>query len=297
MSEHENKFPGENNTGHFWDDEGDIRELNNRPPRWYMFALYIGLIAIIGYAFYYPSIPWFGETSKGYSSWTQIKEMNEDVAELEKYRVKRFASSEKDISSKSLSDILENDSLKNYSIKTSKRLFGDNCSGCHGNAGQGNVGFPVLADDDWLYGGSIQQIFTSISNGRKGMMPARMMGISDSDADSLSTALVQLAEGEIKELKPSDKTIYMTKGCIGCHGVALKGNIYMGAANLSDSIYRFASENQQQSYKSTILNGINQQANPGTRHVMMPAFKNSEVITPNQLKKLAIYVHQLGGGI
>lgn len=296
MSEHENKYPGENNTGHFWDDEGDLRELNNRPPRWYMVALYVGLLAIIGYAFYYPSVPWFGKTSTGYSNWTQIKEMNEDIAELEAYREKRFATNEDYISKKSLEEILKDDYLTEYSVKTSKRLFGDNCAACHGDSGQGNIGFPVLADDEWLYGGTAEQIHTSISNGRKGIMPARMMGITDDEVSNLSNALVQLSEGVIDKLPNDAKTIYMSKGCIGCHGPTLTGNIFMGAPNLSDSIYRFTSDNQVDSYKKTIIHGVNQINNPNSRHVMMPAFKNSEVITKNQLKKLSIYVHQLGGG-
>lgn len=295
MSDHDNKYPGENNTGHFWDDEGDVRELSNRPPRWYMFSLYIGLIAIIGYAFYYPSIPWFGKTSTGYSEWTQIKEMNEAVEKLEAYKKKKFSYTENDISEKSLSEIIANEKLRTYSIKTSKRLFGDNCSACHGDAGQGNVGFPVLADDDWLYGGSPDQILTSITNGRKAMMPARMMGITDTEAETLAEALINLAEGDVKVLPPKAKLIYMTKGCIGCHGVNLKGNIYMGAANLSDSIYRFKAHDQKKSYIDTILHGVNQ-SSANSRTVKMPAFKDSDVITKSQLKKLAIYVHQLGGG-
>ena len=50
MSAGKNPFPNENNTGHFWDDDNDIRELSNRPPRWYMFALYMGLIAVVVYS-------------------------------------------------------------------------------------------------------------------------------------------------------------------------------------------------------------------------------------------------------
>jgi cytochrome c oxidase cbb3-type subunit 3 len=296
MSGHDNKFPGEDNTGHFWDDEQDLRELNNRPPRWYMIALYMGLVAIVGYAIYYPSIPWFGNTSKGYSEWTQVKEMNEDISKLTEFREKRYATHEKDIASKSLDEILQSEKLTTYSVKTAKTLFGDNCSACHGSGGQGNEGFPVLADDDWLYGGKPQQILTSISNGRKGNMPARMMGISDDDANTLADALIRLSTGDIKSLPPLEKGLYLTKGCIGCHGPTLKGNIYMGAVNLSDSIYRFRADDQKQSYVDTILYGVNQSLVSKSRHISMPSFKNSEVITDVQLKKLAIYVHQLGGG-
>jgi cytochrome c oxidase cbb3-type subunit 3 len=297
MGEHKNPYPGENNTGHFWDDDSDIRELNNRPPRWYMWALYLGLIAIPIYAFYYPSIPWFGESSKGSANWTQIVEYKEGVKQLEDYRQSKFADTEKAIAESSLEDIVRDDELRNYSIKTAKVLFGDNCAACHGAGGQGNDGFPVLADDDWLYGGTLAQISTSITNGRKGNMPARMMGISDADADKLATFLVETGKGADGKPNPASKALYMTKGCIGCHGPTMKGNVFMGSANLSDGIYRFKADDQKASVIRTILHGVNQGHDPFTQDAVMPSFGTSKVIDKTQIKKLAVYVHQLGGGV
>jgi len=297
MGEHKNPYPGENNTGHFWDDDNDVRELNNRPPRWYMWALYIGIIAVPIYSFYYPTVPWFGDSTKGSAGWTQIVEMQESVAQLEQYRETKFADTEKAIADSSLEDIVRDDELKNYAIKTAKVLFGDNCSACHGAGGQGNDGFPVLADDDWLYGGTLAQISTSITNGRKGNMPARMMGISDEDANKLADFLIETGKGDAGTPDASSKPLYMTKGCIGCHGPTMKGNVFMGSANLSDGIYRFKADDQKASVVRTILHGVNQGHNPLTQDAVMPAFGSSAVIDKNQIKKLTIYVHQLGGGV
>ncbi|HBW06708.1 MAG TPA: cytochrome-c oxidase, cbb3-type subunit III [Gammaproteobacteria bacterium] len=299
MGEHKNPYPGENNTGHFWDDDNDIRELNNRPPRWYMWALYLGIIAIPIYSFYYPTIPWFGEHTKGTAGWTQIVEYKEGVKQLEDYRQSKFADIEKTIADPktSLEDIVRDDELRSYSIKTAKVLFGDNCAACHGAGGQGNDGFPVLADDDWLYGGTLAQISTSITNGRKGNMPARMMGISDADADTLATFLVETGKGAAGKPNPASKSLYMTKGCIGCHGPTMKGNVFMGSANLSDGIYRFKADDQKASVIRTILHGVNQGHKPLTQDAVMPSFGASKVIDKTQIKKLAVYVHQLGGGV
>jgi len=299
MGEHKNPYPGENNTGHFWDDDNDIRELNNRPPRWYMWALYLGIIAIPIYSFYYPTIPWFGEHTKGTAGWTQIVEYKEGVKQLEDYRQSKFADIEKTIADPktSLEDIVRDDELRSYSIKTAKVLFGDNCAACHGAGGQGNDGFPVLADDDWLYGGTLAQISTSITNGRKGNMPARMMGISDADADTLATFLVETGKGAAGKPNPASKSLYMTKGCIGCHGPTMKGNVFMGSANLSDGIYRFKADDQKASVIRTILHGVNQGHKPLTQDAIMPSFGASKVIDKTQIKKLAVYVHQLGGGV
>ena len=297
MSEHENPYPGENNTGHFWDDDNDIRELDNRPPRWYMWALYLGIIAIPIYSFYYPTIPWFGEHTKGTAGWTQIVEYKEGVEQLKQYREIKFSDTEKAITESSLEDIVRDDKLRDYAIKTAKVLFGDNCAACHGAGGQGNDGFPVLADDDWLYGGTLAQISTSITNGRKGNMPARMMGISDADADTLATFLIETGKGATGKPNPASKPLYMTKGCIGCHGPTMKGNVFMGSANLSDGIYRFKASDQKSSIIRTILHGVNQGHDPLTQDAVMPSFGTSTVIDKTQIKKLAVYVHQLGGGV
>lgn len=46
-----------------------------------------------------------------------------------------------------------------------------NCSGCHGDHGGGGMG-PSLRDEDWIYGGSDADIFSSIAEGRAHGMPA-----------------------------------------------------------------------------------------------------------------------------
>jgi len=243
------------------------------------------------------TIPWFGEHTKGSAGWTQIVEYKEGVEQLKQYREIKFSDTEKAITESSLEDIVRDDELRNYAIKTAKVLFGDNCAACHGAGGQGNDGFPVLADDDWLYGGTLAQISTSITNGRKGNMPARMMGISDADADTLATFLIETGKGATGKPNPASKPLYMTKGCIGCHGPTMKGNVFMGSANLSDGIYRFKTSDQKSSIIRTILHGVNQGHDPLTQDAVMPSFGTSTVIDKTQIKKLAVYVHQLGGGV
>ena len=54
-----------------------------------------------------------------------------------------------------------------------ERIFLSTCAQCHGSDARGAKGFPNLADDDWLYGGSQDAIVASITNGRNGVMPAQ----------------------------------------------------------------------------------------------------------------------------
>jgi cytochrome c oxidase cbb3-type subunit III len=295
MGEHKNPYPGENNTGHFWDDDSDIRELSNRPPRWYMWALYMGTISIVIYAFYYPSIPWFGDHNKGSANWTQIVEMEESVKQLEDYREAKFADKEKAIADSSLEEIVLNDDLREYSIKTAKVLFGDNCAACHGAGGQGNDGFPVLADDDWVFGGTLAQINTTITHGKKGSMPAKgMLGnLSDPEMEKLTDYVIGLSQGK---KDPAGQVLYMKGMCMACHGPTGKPTAPT-AANLTDGIWRFKADDQRASVLRTIKHGVNKFGDANTQNAEMPAFGKSGVINATQLKKLVVYVHQLGGGV
>lgn len=295
MGEHKNPYPGENNTGHFWDDDNDIRELSNRPPRWYMWALYLGLIAIPIYAFYYPSIPWFGDHNKGSANWTQVVEMEESVKQLEDYRQAKFADTEKAIAESTLEEIVLNDDLREYSIKTAKVLFGDNCAACHGAGGQGNDGFPVLADDDWVFGGTLAQINTTITHGKKGNMPAKgMLGnLSDPEMEKLADYVMDLSQGKAN---PAGQVLYMKGMCMACHGPTGKPSAPT-AANLTDGIWRFKADDQRASVLRTIKHGVNKFGDANTQNAEMPAFGKSGVIDAVELKKLVVYVHQLGGGV
>ncbi len=56
-------------------------------------------------------------------------------------------------------------------VVTGKRLFSQyNCSGCHSNGG-GGMG-PSLMDDEWIYGGRLEQIHQTLVEGRPNGMPA-----------------------------------------------------------------------------------------------------------------------------
>jgi cytochrome c oxidase cbb3-type subunit III len=58
-----------------------------------------------------------------------------------------------------------------YALSEGKRLFSAyNCNGCHAQGG-GGMG-PPLMDDKWIYGGSPEQIFSTILEGRPNGMPS-----------------------------------------------------------------------------------------------------------------------------
>ncbi len=304
---HHNPWPNEGNTGHIWDE--DIRELDNPPPLWWMLAFYASFIMIIFYALYYPTVPMGEMSNKGLAGWTQVKEYQEDYQKLKDWRKAKFADKEEKLASLPAAQILQDPDLKAYSIATSKMLFGDYCAACHGAGGQGNPNFPVLADDDWLWGGKIQQIQASITNGRVGNMPARgMMGnLTDEDIQNVADYALALSEGKGNDPQFAKGKAVFAKGmCLACHGPAGKPLAPAGAANLTDQIWRFApnmnptKEEMRKSYIHTITYGVNVKKNgeylPGTRRAQMPTFKHRLPNADVNIKRLAVYVHELGGG-
>jgi len=301
-----NPFPGENNTGHFWD--GNLRELKNPPPQWWMIAFWVSILWVVAYSILYPTwpTPWAAkdgkEYTKGVLGWTAMKEYEKGVEQVEAVR----APYDERIAALSAAEILEDPGLTQYTLASSKVLFGDYCSACHGSGGQGNPGYPVLADDDWLYGGSLDKITETITNGRKGAMTAHANILSEQEVDTLARFVVEMSEGG----KGSEEAwaLYNSKGCNACHGAAANGVlaelpdgsiVTVGAANLTDSIWRFEPGGYE-SAKHTIMYGVNQPGVEQTRDAVMPAFAQvgqlEGKLSPEQIKMLTVYVHELGGG-
>jgi cytochrome c oxidase cbb3-type subunit 3 len=284
MAEH-NPFPDEGNTGHIWDD--NLRELANPAPKWWMMAFWASVAFVVGYAIIYPMIPLATSHTKGMTGWTAIGEYKAALAEVEAIR-KPY---EDKIAAMSAKEILADAELSAYVEASGKVLFGDNCSACHGNGGQGNVGFPVLADDDWLFGGTIEEIQTTITNGRKGMMTAHAATLSEAEIDTLANYVVGLSEGKSDE---KGKALFQSKACFACHGMDAKGMAALGSANLTDGIWRFDEADKLASAKRTIAHGVNAAGDTQTRNAEMPAFKDK--LSEADIKKMAVYVHKFGGG-
>ncbi len=299
MSEN-NPFPDEGNTGHIWDD--NIRELANPIPGWWMKGWYASIAFIVLYVFIYPAIPMYddynkgntveggvitGGITKGMTGWTAIGEFKAAMAEVEAVR-KPY---EDKIAKMSAKEILADTDLSTYVEHSGKVIFGDNCSACHGSGGAGGPNYPVLADDDWLAGGTIEQIQATITNGRKGMMTAHAKSLSAAEIDTLANYAVGLSEGKTDE---AGKALFQSKACFACHGMDAKGMAALGSANLTDGIWRFDEADLLASAKRTIAHGVNIMDDPETRKAEMPAFKGK--LSESDIKKMAVYVYKFGGG-
>lgn len=302
------KNPNEvSDTGHEWDG---IRELENPPPRWWTNALYLSGLLVLVYFILYPALPLINDSTKGLLGWTMIKEYKENLAEVEAKR----APFEEKLEAMTAEEILADQDMRNYAVGSSKVLYGDNCAACHGTGGipAPGSGYPILADDDWLYGGDVNTIVETLAKGRQGMMMAHKDTLKPEEVDGLVQFVVNAAEGKATE---AGWKLFNDKGCVGCHGADGKGIHALGSANLTDQIWRFSGEPEEIRY--TILHGVNDPTDPQTRVAVMPAWNEklavkleaqkweeepeydgteTERLTETEIKKLAVYVHQFGGG-
>lgn len=269
-------------TGHVWDES--LRELTNQPPKWWMIGFHASWILVLVYSILYPTWPLIDSHTKGILGWTSMVEYKDDMKSIEQVRAKY----EDRLPGMSVEAILADSDMTEYVKRSAKVLFGDNCAACHGTGGAGNPNFPVLADNDWLYGGDINTIQTSISNGRMGMMPAHGNMLSTDQVDELANAIIAG--------NPTSSGLYMEKGCFACHGADGNGVAALGSANLNDKVWRFESADQLASVKHTIIHGVNDPSDAQTRNAVMPKFGGGK-LSETDIKKLAVYVHQLGGGV
>jgi cytochrome c oxidase cbb3-type subunit III len=213
----------DNTTGHVWD--GDLRELNNPLPRWWM-GLFVLTVVFSGlYLVLYPGLG----NMAGTLGWTSTGQYDAEQAKAQATMAPLYA--------KFTNQPAEQLAKDAQAMAIGERLFINNCAACHGSDGKGSKGFPNLTDGDWLYGGSHDKIKESITGGRQGAMPpmAAAVGTSE-DVKNVANYVLSLSGSPHNELaaqlgKPK------FGACAACHGPDGKGNQALGAPNLTDKVW------------------------------------------------------------
>ena len=226
-----------------WDET--LAEGNSEPPKW-LFMLFLGMIIFsCGYLVLYPGL---GEY-KGALEWTQYHQ----YSEAKSFHDSQYASQHAKWESAPFSELASDDAA----MLTAANLYIDNCSSCHGRdgAGQANL-FPSLVDGDWLWGGSEDQVHASIANGRSGLMVSQTAILGGDEAVNQMAdyvlALSSLAEPAAGHEEAAAKYAQV---CVACHGADGKGNIALGAPNLTDDVWLYGSD--RDSIIETLHNGRN----------------------------------------
>lgn len=277
---------GVETTGHEWDG---IKELDNPMPRWWLWTFYACILWAFCYAVAYPSLPFISGAPKGLLGYSSRAAVHADIADANAAQSDLLAK----IESLPLADIRADPSMFQFALSGGRAAFAVNCSQCHGSGAEGSPGYPNLNDDVWLWGGSLDEIHTTLMHGirfrtdddtRDSQMPAFADGIL-SRPEVIDTAQFVRKLGGLEhdaEAAVRGAPLY-EENCVACHKENGAGDREQGAPNLTDAIWHFGES----------LGAISSQISR-PRHGMMPGWKDR--LDPATLKQLAVYVHSLGGG-
>lgn len=283
---------GQSTTGHEWDG---IRELNTPLPRWWVYVFYICILWAIGYWVAMPAFPLGNGYTHGMLGYNARLSLEKDVEAAKASHATQLQA----IAAKSVEEIAADASLNQYAMAGGAVLFKENCAPCHQSGGAGAMGYPTLADDEWLWGGSLSDIQTTVLNGirseksadtRASEMPAFGEMLSPEDVTNVATYVKAMSEGKAAE--GPGQQLYLDN-CAACHSSdganpVSDGNPMMGAPALGNNVWLYAGPGGNMT-----LDMIKAQvAKP--KHGVMPAWAGR--LKDEDIKMVTVYVHSLGGG-
>lgn len=215
--------PEDKTTGHVWD--GDLYEMNNPLPRWWLWLFILTIVFAVGYGVVYPGLGSYA----GKFGWTSKGQYEEEVAQANKALEPLYAAFN--------AQAPEQLSKDPKAMAVGERLFMNNCAQCHGSDARGSKGFPNLTDGDWLHGGMPDKIKETITKGRIGKMPPMAAAVgSPEDVRNVSHYVLSLS-GSPHDSVRAALGKFKFGACAACHGADGKGMQALGSANLTDKIW------------------------------------------------------------
>jgi len=258
-------------TGHVFDG---IEEKNMPLPKWW---LYLFIITLIFSGIYLALYPGFGKYP-GLLGWTQEGQWQKEVDFVHKQTQPIF----EQYAQVPIEELWQHQEV----MEVGARLFANNCATCHGGNASGARGYPNLTDEDWLYGGEPENIRTTITNGRRGMMPPMIAAIGNTDEAARDMALYvqSLSRPAMRDdpakLEAIERAAPRFAVCAACHGADGSGNQMLGAPNLTDNVWLYGSS------LADIEEGIRK-----GRSGEMPKF--DKLLSPERIHVLSAYVYGL----
>lgn len=281
---------GTETTGHEWDG---LKELDTPLPRWWLYIFYGTIAAAVIYWVLMPAWPMANGYTPGLLNWSDRRNVAAEVHSLEASRAPMFER----LAHASTADLARDPELQEFARAAGESVFGDNCQTCHGAGGAGAPGYPVLADDVWLWGGSLDEIEHTIRVGvRSGHPDARMSQMPAFGRDRLLTSgqiddvteyVISMSSARDR-LQPNTQDaaqgvqIYQEQ-CAVCHGATGAGDRTVGAPSLIDDVWLYGGSREE----------IRRQVELG-RNGVMPTWERR--FDDGTIRALAYYVHQMGGG-
>lgn len=276
-------------TGHVWDG---IQEFDNPMPRWWLWTLYACIVWGIGYTIAYPAWPMISRATPGLLGASTRADV---AAEIESFDAANSAIKER-LVSVDLNAISDDPELNSFAQNAGAAVFRTNCVQCHGAGANGfaGKGYPSLIDDDWLWGGDMEAIHTTITHGIRNTTDpdARYSAMPRFGADELldRTQIEQVVEHVLElSAQPFDAalaaegaTVY-ADNCVACHGEAGEGDRAQGAPRLNDAIWLYGGTREAITQTVTYA-----------RFGVMPNWNTR--LTEDEIRAVALYVHSRGGG-
>ncbi|MET4130989.1 cytochrome c oxidase cbb3-type subunit 3 [Porphyrobacter sp. MBR-155] len=275
---------GTETVGHEWDG---IEELNTPLPRWWLWTFYATIAWSLVYVVLYPAWPMIDKATSGTLGWSSRGDLAKEMSAADAARQGVIAQ----IAATDIEALPASPELMAQAIAGGAAAFKVNCVQCHGAgaAGYQEYGYPNLNDNDWIWGGTLTDIETTLTHGirwegsdatRANYMPA-FEGMFDAGQVAALTSHVLSLSGKAKP-NAAGGVLY-SENCVACHGAAGAGLPEMGAPALNDAIWLYGSS--EAAVRKQIL---------APRHGVMPGWKDR--LDPVTIKMLAAYVHSRGGG-
>lgn len=294
MSAHDDRkidaVSGTETTGHEWDG---IRELDTPLPRWWLYLFYACIVAAAVYWVLMPSWPMWNSYTRGILGFSDRANVAADLQALQTARAPSFAR----LQQSTYDQIVSDPQLAEFARAAGDSAFGDNCATCHGAGGAGRPGYPSLADDVWLWGGTLSDIEHTIRVGvrsthpdtRYSLMPSfgrdGLMSASDiSDVTEYVLTLSPVREKEHPNAAAASRgaAVYQQQ-CAACHGATGAGDRVQGAPSLTDAVWLYGGTRAE----------VRKQIELG-RGGVMPTWEQR--LDPAMVRAISVYVYGLGGG-
>jgi cytochrome c oxidase cbb3-type subunit 3 len=281
---------GTETTGHEWDG---IKELDTPLPRWWLYIFYATIVFSVVYWVLMPAWPLVNSYTRGTLGFSDRVNVASDVQNLRSARTPMFER----LANASVSEIAADPELQEFARAAGESVFGDYCRTCHGAGGAGAPGYPVLADDIWIWGGSMAEIEhtlrvgiraehpeTRVSQmpayGRDGLLTPAQIGDVTEHVIAISAANSRL---EASAAAAARGAVIFQEQCAACHGASGAGDRAFGAPSLNDDVWLYGGSREE----------IRRQIELG-RGGVMPSWEAR--FDPGTIRALAYYVHEMGGG-
>ncbi|WP_017672174.1 cytochrome-c oxidase, cbb3-type subunit III [Blastomonas sp. AAP53] len=279
---------GTSTVGHEWDG---IEELNTPLPRWWLWSFYACIAWAAVYVVLYPAWPMVNSATRGVLQWSSRDDLEREMAS---HGAKR-APITNAIAALPIAALPGKPELLEAAIQGGSAAFKVHCVQCHGAGGAGVVGlYPSLTDDDWLWGGDLAAIETTLTHGirnpdhaetRMNVMPAfgRDAILDAASINDLVSHVRVISRQEKPSASSARGATLFEANCVACHGTNGEGIRELGGPRLTDAVWLYGGS--REALAKTIHN---------PRNGVMPRWNDK--LDAATIKMLSAYVHSLGGG-